>query len=421
MKVTFQYSALTPKNVVVNGVISAESKDLALRGIRDQQLRPISVAEQGSIFKITNIFIKRPPQRLPFFRSYAALATAGTSTEETFDLLVQQARSVGGKGLMSKMPWVREPRERFITSVESISREVMSGSTLHGALAKRPNEFSDIEAAMCQIGHEAGTLPKILRELATFLERDRKFGKQLSDALLYPIIVAFFSIVMTIYMVVALIPQFANMYTSFGVPLPPIMAAMMFFSHLLTNPIFIVLCILGIGGGIYGLIRMLGTPKGALMFDSIRVSIPVIGELFSKSVVARFARVMAMLFDAGKSPLRSVEITIPVVGSPVYQKALTEMRDALGEGRVANLYEAMINTRRFEPLLTGFIKVGVKAGNLPEMFTKVAEYYEEDVESLASQIPTVVQTLMTILMGGVVGLIAYAVYVPLAHLTTSIH
>jgi type IV pilus assembly protein PilC len=190
---------------------------------------------------------------------------------------------------------------------------------------------------------------------------------------------------------------------------------------ILKSPFFFIGAPIAIAGILFLFANWIATPNGALRFDRIRLNIPVVGELIEKIVVARLCDVLAMLFAAGRNPLRAIEICIPIMESPIYATYLTQARDSLESGAVANVYEAFVRTGGFEPLMTGFMQVGVRAGNLDEMLNKISQYYEEDIVSLTAAIPTVVQTTITIIMGVLVGIILYAIYVPISSLVTQIH
>jgi type IV pilus assembly protein PilC len=421
MQKSYAFAAWGPGGNIERGVLGANDRLGAAEALRERGLRPISVRERGAIFDASKWFTRRPLARLLFFRAFAAFTAAGTSPTETFSLLVQQARATSSHSLTKRLPWAKASAEKFASAIQSVGREVLSGAKLHEAMASRPNEFSHIECAMVEVGEESGELPAVLSRVSLFLERDRKFSKHLSDALTYPMIVILFATIMVIYMVTNLIPQFASLYAGFGVDLPPVMTTLLGISNILRSPAALIGAPLIIGLGLYAFVAYIATAAGALQFDRFRLAIPVVGELIDKIVTARMCDVLAMLSAAGKNPLRALDICIPVTESPVYSRALTQARDLLANGSVADLHEAFVRTEAFEPILTGFVQTGVKAGNLDEMLAKVSEYYEQDVISLTGMIPTVVQTVVTIVLGAIVGLICYAVYIPIAQLVTQIH
>ena len=422
MKTTFNYVARNGKDEKIErGVIGAEDRNDAIVNLRQRGLTPLEVTERGTIFDLSSMLVKRPTERLTFFRSYAALASAGASTNDTFNLLISQIRNGVRHELKGGMSIFPSKKLRFLRVIEGLSREVMGGVKLHDAMARRPNDFSEVESAMCQIGDATGEIATVLEQVSEFLERDRKFSKQLGDALTYPAVIAVSAVGMVILMIVKIIPEFANLFAGFGVDLPPTMKAMLAVSAFFQNPFGIAAMLIVLLGGTFAFAKSLGTPKGALAFDRLRLKIPVIGELVRKIVVSRICRVLAMLADSGKGPQQSLEIAIPVSESPAYAAAMTEAKEAIRKGQVSNLHEALGRTNMFDPLVLGFAQVGVKTGNVGEMLGRVSEYYESDIASLTAMIPTFVQTLVTLLMGGVVGLIVYSIYVPLTELVNNIH
>jgi len=149
--------------------------------------------------------------------------------------------------------------------------------------------------------------------------------------------------------------------------------------------------------------------------------IPLLGEAIRKTIVARICRVLATLLQSGVNQVRALEVAIPVAESPIYSSAIETARERIAGGVSSSLEEALAATGQFSPLVLGFVRVGGSAGNIPAMLVKVAEYYEEDVESLLSAVPTIIQTAVTLGLGGVVAVIVYVVYVPLSTLSSSIH
>ena len=187
------------------------------------------------------------------------------------------------------------------------------------------------------------------------------------------------------------------------------------------NPLFDSALVACAAAAAYVLTRSIATPEGSLAFDAIRMRIPFIGQIARKTIVARTCRVVATLLEAGVNQVRALEVSVPVAESPIYARALETARERIVDGRSASLEEALRESDLFPPLLLGFIRVGASAGNVPSMLTRVAQYYEDDVEAILSAVPAVVQTSVTLGLGAVVGLIVYVVYVPLSTLSSSIH
>jgi type IV pilus assembly protein PilC len=199
------------------------------------------------------------------------------------------------------------------------------------------------------------------------------------------------------------------------------MAAALSISTIALNPyaMLTVTCVLI--GTTLALARALQSTEGAIAFDALRMRLPLVGEALRKTTIARLCRVIATLLHSGVNLVRALEVAVPVAESPLFSAAIELSRERLASGVSASLDEALEASGLFPPLVLGFVRVGATAGNIPQMLGRVAEYYEEDVESIIDALPTVIQTIVTLGLGVVVAAIVYIVYVPLATLSTSIH
>ncbi len=333
------------------------------------------------------------------------LERSGVDFSTSFSLLVEQTSS-----------------RRMKEALESIRFDVeRGGEKLWAAMAHRPEEFSDLEIAMVAAGEEAGNREDVFERLATFLERDERMRKQLASALFYPFLVLVAAGLVSIYLLTFVVPQFAKLFDSFGVTRSPLLTMLVSLTTLATNPLVDIVLAASTAAFVYVWARAIGTPEGAIAFDAIRLHVPFVGDVARKAIVARTCRVVATLLEAGVNQVRALEVSVPVAESPIYARALETARERIVDGRSASLEEALRETDLFPPLLLGFIRVGASAGNVPSMLTRVAQYYEDDVEALLSAIPAVVQTSVTLGLGAVVGLIVYVVYIPLSTLSSSIH
>lgn len=378
----------------------------ALTMLRERMLIASSLESTTATFSFARMLRRaKPSERLAFFRAYAALEAAGVDFSTAFTLLIEQART-----------------PRFRDALGSIKTDVeRGGEKLWAAMAHRPDEFSDLEVAMVAAGEEAGNREEIFDRLALFLERDEKLRKKLQAALFYPALVLAAACAITIYIFAFVIPQFAKLFASFGIELSPVMVALLGISGVFVNPyfdicVFLVCTIVAVTTA-----QGLRTVEGALAFDGLRMRLPLLGEALRKTIVARLCRVLATLLQSGVNQVRALEVAVPVAESPIFARAVSSARERIAGGSSASLEEALAASGQFPPLLLGFIRVGSSAGNIPEMLAKIAEYYEEDVESLLSALPTLIQTGVTLGLGAVVGVIVYVVYVPLSTLSTSIH
>ncbi|GAC1442275.1 MAG: type II secretion system inner membrane protein GspF [Vulcanimicrobiaceae bacterium] len=406
MSITFAYRARTPSGEAVAGTMRALDRTAALATLRERMLIPSKLEATSNTFSIARLVARQKPnERLAFFRAYAALEDAGVDFSSAFDLLIDQART----------PRMRDALASIRSDVER------GGDKLWAAMSHRPDEFSDLEVAMVAAGEEAGNRADVFDRLATFLERDERLRKKLSAALFYPALVLVAALIISLYLFVVVIPQFAKLFASFNVELTPLMSALLGLTTVVGNPIAIALGVLVSGFALMTFVRTLATREGALAFDALRMRVPLLGDAIRKTILARLCRVIATLLQSGVNQVRALEVSVPVAESPIYAAAIENARERIAGGVSSSLEEALAATGAFPPLVLGFVRVGGSAGNVPAMLVKVAEYYEEDVESLLSALPTVIQTAVTLGLGAVVAIIVYVVYVPLSTLSTQIH
>ncbi len=406
MSMTFAYRARTPSGEAVAGTMRAIDRPTALATLRERMLIPSKLEATTTTFSLARLFARsKPNERLAFFRAYAALEQAGVDFSASFALLIDQART----------PRMRDALASIRSDVER------GGEKLWAAMSHRPDEFSDLEVAMVAAGEEAGNREEVFDRLATFLERDERLRKKLSAALFYPALVVVAALVISLYLFIIVIPQFAKLFSSFGVELSPLMIWLLALTSVATNVFIIVPLAVAIAIGVATLTRTLQTREGALAFDALRLRVPLLGDAIRKTTIARLCRVIATLLQSGVNQVRALEVAVPIAESPIYASAIETARERIEGGLSSSLEEALASSGQFPPLVLGFVRIGGSAGNIPAMLVKIAEYYEEDVESLLSALPTVIQTAVTLGLGAVVAIIVYVVYVPLSTLSTSIH
>jgi type IV pilus assembly protein PilC len=422
MNATYEYRAVDEAGKIVRDYIGAESKQAAIESLKRQGLNPVAVVERGSTFDIRTMFSRRPQQRLIMFRSLAQLFENGIINDDAFEIVINQAKLALAEKSFTPFMSNRKGKERFLRSLISLKHDVSeNGVLLHEAMAKRPREFTAVEAAMTEAGHETGDMASVFQRIAKFLELDRKTSKQLSDAMVYPWIVMVLGILVVSFIMLFVIPQFAGFYKGFDVPIPPAMTMVLGITATLEQPLVIFAFLGAIGlAGFFGA-RYLATPAGALAFDKARMRIPILGPFFAKSVLVRLTRVLAMLLRSGKIHTEVLAIAAPVVGSPVFATKISVVRKLLDDGLVGSLYEAFAKSNEFDPQLIGLLQVGAKTGDYATPLEKIATYYEEDVESAAARFPQILSTMMTVVLGVIVGGVLTLVYGPLSSLSSSIH
>jgi type IV pilus assembly protein PilC len=406
MSLTFAYKARTPNGERVAGTMRAIDRRAALAALRERMLVPFRLDSASGPSSFGRFFPRRhSPERLAFFRAYAALEHAGVDFSTAFDLLVAQARTT-----------------RFREALRAIRSDVeRGGEKLWVAMSRRPKDFSDLEVAMVAAGEEAGNREDVFDRLAGFLERDERLRKRLGAVLLYPAFVVGGALAVSAYLLFAIVPQFARLFQAFDVGMSPVLTGLLRLSALATNPLAIGAAAVALLLAGLALARAAVAPEGARRLDRLRLALPLFGRLIRKIGAARLARVLATLLESGVNQLRALEVAIPVVESPILAAALERARGGIAAGKSSSLDEAFEAAGVFEPLFIGFVRIGAQTGDIPHMLTRIADYYEDDAAAILATLPTLIQTSVTLALGVVVAAIVYVVYVPLTTLSSSIH
>jgi type IV pilus assembly protein PilC len=406
LSLTFAYRARTPGGIRVSGTMRAIDRDSALAALRERLLVPSSLEGRPRTFSVERLFRRpKPGERLAFFRAYAALERSGIDFSTSFALLIAQTRTT-----------------RMRDALESIRSDVESGGEkLWVALSNRPDDFSDLEVAMVAAGEEAGNREEVFARLAGFLERDERLSKRLRAALIYPLVVVVSALAISVYLMAAVIPEFATLFAGFGVEPAPQVTMLLSFATIFRQPIGLAALGAGSLASVLVAFRYLQTPEGAIAFDAVRFTIPIAGTAMRHAILARLCRVLSTMLESGVNLVRALEVAVPVTESVLYARALDAARERIVSGQAASLDEALAETELFGPLLLGFVRVGTSAGSVPTMLVKLAEYYEDDVESILAVLPALVQTIATLGLGAFVAAIVYVVYVPLSAISASIH
>lgn len=352
------------------------------------------------------------PDRITFFRGYAALESQGVPFNEAFDLLAREI-----------------PTGPLHEAVVSVRSTVSAGQRLSVAMAERPEEFSPIEIAMIAAGEESKGRAEILDRLATFLERDAKLRKRLSGALTYPGIVLVAAFMLMLYAAFWLLPIFAGLYANFNVPIPTAMSVVLSATAAVKQPLTWLIAIVVICGAGVTFNRYVSTEHGAYKLDKTILSdgklfslkLWPFGEIRRKAIVSRVARALSALLESGVDLKKALDTVTPITESPVFAQAFQRARETLAQGNAVSLTDALRMHDAMDRRAIGFVEIGERVSQVPEMLRKIADYYDDDIESKLQSLPEKIQVLVTIMLGVVVAYLGYIVYVPLATLSTSIH
>src|SRR6266545_3259325 len=332
-----------------------------------------------------------------FTRQFATMISAGLPLVQCLDILAKQSS-----------------KPSFGRVIADVTREVESGSTLSDALGKHKNVYDDLFRNMVAAGEAGGVLDEILMRLANYIEKADALKRKIQGAMVYPVVVLTVALGATAFMLMFIIPTFAKMFTDFGGELPLPTKIVLALSAGLQR--FWWVGLLGIGFGAFALQRYYATENGHRAIDALMIKLPVLGDVLLKGAVARFTRTLGTLIASGVPILSGLEITARTAGNKIISEAIMTARTSIREGEtVAAPLKA---SGVFPPMVVQMISVGEQTGALDEMLTKIAVFYEGEVDTAVDTLTSIIEPVMIVVMGGIVGGMVISMYLPMFKLIT---
>jgi type IV pilus assembly protein PilC len=293
--------------------------------------------------------------------------------------------------------------------LRDINNSVQSGATLSDALRKYPQHFDSLYCNLVAAGETAGILDAILKRLSEYIEKAEKLKRKVKSALAYPLIVLGVGVVVMLVIMIFVIPTFEEMFSSFGKELPWLTQKVIDASNLIMNRWYILLpLIIGIA---IALKKFFKTEVGEVIFDTYTLKMPVFGDLIRKVAVSKFTRTLATMLQAGVPIITSLDIVAGTAGNKVVEEALLDSRAAIAEGRP--LVDPLLESAIFPNMVTSMIAVGEEAGALDIMLLKIADFFDEEVDAAVETVMTMIEPMMIVFLGGTVGTLIIAMYLPI--------
>jgi type IV pilus assembly protein PilC len=400
---TFSYNAINAGGREVNGKIEADNEGAAVARLHEQNMRILSVSEdKGSAFSFgANKALGAPKGAtlVVFSRQFATMVDAGLSVLKCLDILEAQTKDVPLK-----------------QAINVLRKDVKSGLSLGDALAKHPNCFNKLYVNMIRAAEIGGILDIILDRLAGFLEKDMDVRHKIKSAMMYPIIVLCFAIGMIFALFFFVLPKFKEIFSSMQVELPPMTKAIFTMSDFMVSKwyLFIIVPIV-----VFFAVKRYGaTPEGRLRIDRMKLQAPLVGDITLKMAVSRLTRTFGTLLSSGVTMVRAMEIVGETAGNAVISKAITDSRNAIREGK--RLSQPLQECGLFPLMVTQMIDIGEETGRLSEMMVRVADSYDAEVESTIKGLTSMIEPILMVFMGVVVGFIAISIFAPMFKLISSI-
>jgi len=400
---TYSYQAINESGSTVTGEVEAESTDMANNILSARGYLPSEVVEKGQMassaftrrLKERFTFIKAP-ELILFTKQFKTLIRAGVPILKIFKVIENQTENIALKDI-----------------ILSVSQDVEEGASLHDAFRKHPKAFSPLYCSMLRAGEASGALPEILERLIYILEHEHKIKSEIRAALAYPIIVLAFLGIAFFVLLTFVIPQFVGIFerSSIALPLPTQICMIMY--QLLANYWFIM--IVGIGGGLLFLNYYLKSEQGRLTKDTFLMRVPLLGPLFAKAAMTRFASIFSILQASGVPVLDCIRILTETIGNAAISKEFGLVTERLEEGR--GLAEPLKAAKYFPPIVINMIAIGEESDNLEEMLSEIALHYDSELEYAMKKMSEAIGPLLTLGLAVVVGFFALAIYLPMWDMT----
>ncbi len=398
----FRYAAKDSSGRAVAGVLESSDERALANLLRQQQLIIISIRPetQKAKFSLAHLGFGgriKLPELVLFSRQFATMIDSGISLVQALEILTEQIDHPGFKKIIGE-----------------IKKDVSAGSTFHEALAKHPRAFSPLFVNMAKAGESSGALDDIMERLTSYLEKTESLVRKVRSALVYPAVVSIMAVIITLVLLLKVVPVFKSIFADFGGKLPLPTMILLAISDFLIHYFFIWSGLLVIG--LFLIVRFFKTEAGAILLDNYKLNMPVFGTIFRKVAVSKFSRTLATLVKSGVPILSALEIVSKTAGNRVIEKAVNSVRVSIREGE--SISEPLMKSKVFPPLVVRMISVGEKTGELEKMLSKIADFYDDQVDATISGITSLIEPLVIAFLGIVIGSIVICMFLPIFKLST---
>ncbi|MCK4518514.1 MAG: type II secretion system F family protein [Candidatus Omnitrophica bacterium] len=393
----FKYTLKERNGTVSTGTLNAPTEEAAVKILKERNCLILSVSKNK---KSPFAFSFNPPSSsiriktddlAVFSRQLATMVSAGLPLIQGLEILVEQSEKKTFKFLIAK-----------------VKEAVEDGSSLSEALSKYPRAFSALFVNMISAGEASGMLDDILQRMASYLEETSKLQKKVRSALVYPVVITLTAASITVFMLVQVVPSFAEIYSGFGAELPGPTRFLLLLSDLVTKWLFAF--VLGIAVIAAGIFMFSKTERGGLFIDRMLLRLPIAGKLIRKVSISRFSRTLSTLAKSGVSILTSLDIVAKTSGNKVIEKVVFKVLENVKGGE--SIAQPLANSGIFPPLVVKMVAVGEQTGALEEMLLKVSDFYDAEVTATVDGLTSLIEPVIIVVLGVIIGGIVIALYLP---------
>ena len=398
----FAYRVRLPSGEETRGTIEAQDQNAAVNKLRQQKaiVQEINVIHKSQLNAIIEKLKKFNPLRptvkskdlVLFSRQLSTLVSAGVPIVQGLTILMDQIENPAFKKV-----------------VVGIADDIKAGISIADAMRKQKEAFSDLYVAMIKAGEVGGILDVILERLSTYLEDAEALKGKVKGALMYPTIVAIIAASVTVFLLVVVIPTFQEIFSSFGADLPLPTKILIGISNFLR--FYIIFLLIGIAAIIVGFLQYYKTEKGKLKMDDIFLKMPLFGPLLRKVAVAKFTRTLGTLVKSGVPILQALDTVAQTAGNKIIERAILQAKESIREGE--KIADPLKKSGVFPPMVIQMISVGEETGNLDTMLSKIADFYDQEVDVAVKGLTSMIEPIVICVMGIVIGAIVIAMFMPM--------
>lgn len=403
----FEFLAVNNKKASISSTIEATDRLSAINMLKSKGLRVVTIKEKSSKSGGFSFGKKskgvKAEELVVFTRQLSTMVSAGVPILRALNSMSQHAQSAG-----------------FRTTINSVIKDIEGGTSFADALSKHPNSFNDVYVNMVRAGETGGILDDILKRLALQQEKNDSIKKKVKSAMTYPMVLIVITVGAFFGLMIFVIPAIGKTIKDLGgedAELPLITQIMLSISSFLISYWYIIFPI--IGAGIWAVMRYIKTPVGKRKFHRFILKAPIVSKIVKKVAIARFTRTFSALTGAGVAVLEALDTTAKAVGNKVYEESLTNAARRVQNGEVLSKIIAE-DEDLYPPIVSQMLSVGEETGQTDKVLVKVADFYEEEVDTAISGLSSTIEPVMIVFMGGMVGLIAASVMMPITGLANQI-
>jgi type IV pilus assembly protein PilC len=390
----YVYSAINAQGLELKGELHAPDLDAAREQLRSRGLLPKSIREGKAAKRAGGAFKKVQPKSLQVFtRQFATLIEAGVSIVSSLVVLEEQTED-----------------KNLAVVIDEVRSDVESGLVLSKALARHPKVFNRLYVSMVEAGEASGTLDRVLDRVAMQIEKEQQIKRRVKSAMVYPTVVLSFATLVLTGLLMFIVPVFVKIFDQLNGKLPTLTQYTVNASNLLRHNWYIIFPL--VGAMVWGLLRGKKTERGRQIWDRFKLRVPMkIGEVVRKVTMARFSRTLATLVGAGVDIVTALEITGTTAGNWVVEESLNEVRVKVHAG--VPIAQPLAEDPVFPPMVSHMVRIGEETGELEKMLSKVADFYEDEVDTAIAALTSIIEPLMMIGVGVMVGIIVISMYLPM--------